>query len=96
MRNLAMVVALVLALTSIVYGGEGDKVDGLVVFKNDWFFPKEGKDFSVQALCTYFHWKYLGGGFDLRYRGKGDDFVEFQPYLTLNKGPWYVLGGFSV
>lgn len=83
--------------SSIAYAEESEKVSGLVVLKEDVVFSPH-KDYSIPCISTFFHYKSIGGGFDLRYYERGR-VTEFQPYLTFspNKGksPWYFLGGLS-
>jgi len=80
--------------------GEKGKFSTYIVIKNDFGFPQEGKDYTMQALCAYWHYQLpgswsnvgIGGGIDSRVNFE-DDFLEGSPYITLNHGPWYVLVG---
>jgi hypothetical protein len=87
------IIIIVLGSMATVYADEPkiERIEGLIVLKNDWV----SKTGNIPCISTYFHWKYLGGGFDLRYYGRGRT-LEFQPYLTLNKGPWYGFIGYSM
>ncbi len=75
-----------------IEGQESSKIGGSITIKNDWISRPNS---DVPSLSTYFKWKFLGGGFDLKYCSRGS-VTKFQPYITLNKGPWYALVGYSV
>ena len=70
------------------------KIQSLVILKNDWVPGSKHTD--IPCLSTYFTYKSLGGGFDLRYYSRGS-VTEFQPFMTLKiKGPWYGFIGYSI
>lgn len=69
-----------------------DKITTSLTIKNDFGFPKDGEDYTTQAISAYWHYKWLGGGIDLRANFR-NDFLEASPYLTLNYAHWYLLGG---
>jgi len=94
MKKAVFILIPFLLILTTVYAEEPKepKIEGLIVLKNDWI-PKPGND--IPCLSTHFKYKSLGGGFDLRYYNRGK-VTEFQPYITMNKGPWYALVGYSV
>ena len=100
MKRYLLALALFLAVVSFAPSAfcadqeKEEKVSTTITIKNDWVFPNSGESFDVQRLSAYWHYRYLGGGFDLNYGRKGD-YIQVKPYLTLNKGPWYLVGGFS-
>jgi hypothetical protein len=95
---------LVLVLLSVVFFSvvslvsaeevKEEKISTTIVLKNDWVFRNSGQSSDVQRMSTYWGYKSFGGGFDLSYARK-DGYIQVNPYLTLNKGPWFLVGGFS-
>jgi len=97
MRTITVIIGIVIVLvmTGICLSQEGEeRVTSLFVLRNDWVSPKEGKSSVTQLNSGYWHFKSFGGGIDVKSNLQAN-FLEAQPYLTINSGPWYLLGGFS-
>jgi len=95
MRKIIIIGTLVCLLAGVSFAeDQKEKVSTTIVLKNDWSFPREGKDYTSQAICSYWQYKWFGGGVDLRAKLK-NDFLEAAPYITLNYKHWYLLTGFS-
>lgn len=71
-----------------------EKVSTLIMLKNDFYFPSEGPRYELQKFQVYWHKDWLGGGFDVDFI-RQKDFLRVKPYLTVNSGPWYLVGGAS-
>lgn len=109
-RIIGMVIVIFFLLGASIYcfaqqsNDEKDKEKGkfsaIVSIKNDLGFPQESKDYTVQALCAYWHYQLpesgpnvgIGGGVDLRANFR-DEFLEASPYMTFNYKAWYLLAG---
>lgn len=71
-----------------------DQVSTMVMFKSDVAFPKVGESFDAQGISTYWHKGNFGAGIDVDVI-RSLDFTQVKPYVTLNRGPWYLVGGYS-
>jgi hypothetical protein len=68
---------------------------GSVQLKNNWVVKDKGDGFFFQTLAMFLQTPTpVGIGGDFTYQPKGD-YVEYAPYLTLNRGPHYALLGMS-
>lgn len=92
---LLSIAILVFAVPSFAAEASEDKVSTSVTIKNNWVSPEAGDSLNTQGLDIYWSYGQLGGGVDLCYASKSN-FTQIKPYLTFNKGPWYLVGGFSV
>jgi len=96
-RTILVLLSLVFfSVVSLVSAEEAkeEKVSTTIVLKNDFVFRNSGQSFDAQRMSTYWGYKSFGGGFDLSYVRK-DGYIQVNPYLTLSKGPWFLVGGFS-
>lgn len=71
-----------------------EKVSTLLILKNDLVAPQHGKSFFSQTITGYWHYKWIGGGGDFTYAPR-KEYLEIKPYVTVNKGPFYALLGYS-
>lgn len=71
-----------------------EKISTLLILKNDLITPQQGKSFFSQTITAYWHYKWLGGGGDFTYTPR-KEYLEIKPYITINKGPFYALVGYS-
>lgn len=72
------------------------KASTLIIIKNDFVEPEEKASYHKQSVSIYCHnGNWFGGGLDLTVKPKYD-YTEVKPYLTVNKGPFYLLGGLSI
>lgn len=88
-----MVLSVIMA-GSFVFAAENEKFSTLIVFKQDWAKPDESKGFTKQNLFSYWKKGGVGAGFDVR-TNKSKNYLQFAPFLTLGKDPFYFLGGIS-
>jgi hypothetical protein len=86
----------VLVIFSSVIFAEDEKVSTSITLKNDWSFPENGKSSSAQKLSTYWSYKSFGGGMDICFIKKTNNYFSLEPYLTYGNGPWFLVGGFSL
>lgn len=67
----------------------------LIILKNDSVNPKEGESYNKQSSSIYFHnGSWFGGGLDITVKSKYD-YMETNPYITVNRGHYYAIAGFS-
>jgi hypothetical protein len=92
----ALILVLQLCFAAAVRAEESgeEKVSTLLILKNDLVSPQQGKSFFSQTISGYWHYKWIGGGGDFTYTPR-KDFLEMKPYVTVNKGPFYALLGYS-
>ena len=71
------------------------KASTSITLKNDFVEPEEKESYHKQSASIYFHdGNWFGGGVNIALKPKYD-YTEVKPYLTINKGPVYLLGGLS-
>jgi hypothetical protein len=71
---------------------EGDKVSTALAIKGDFVSPHHGEKHFAAQFNGYWHYKWFGTGIDVtdkRHAG----WTQVKPYVTANKGPFYVLAG---
>jgi hypothetical protein len=92
------IIAVVLMLIPIlnVWAEEidGEKVSTTLVLKGDFVKPKHSEAYFASQFNGYWHYKWFGGGIDVTDNRKAG-WTQIKPYLTANKGPFYVLVGFQ-
>lgn len=96
MKKIIAIAILACLVAGVTFAQDKEaKVSGSIVSKTDFVFPQEGKSKTTEVLSMYWQYKRLGGGLDVVMDPK-NDFFQTEPYLTFNKGPWYLLGGAAI
>ncbi len=87
---------LVVGLSFGVYAEEAkeNKVSTLLFLRHEWVKPEQNTNYNSQSLFVFWQYKWFGAGLDTTMRRKSD-YLEARPFLAFNKGPWYLVGGFS-
>lgn len=93
MRNF-ITVLLAIFILSISVSAEEEKVSTSINLKNDWS-DASGKTVDSQKMFVLWHYKNIGGGMDMAITRR-KDYFQVDPFLTFNRGPWYLVGGASV
>ncbi len=89
----AIVVIISLQFAVLAEEKKEDKISTFVVLKNDFVSPQHGESYFSHTTIYSFY-RQFGGGMDITYAPK-NNYHCFQPFITLNKGPFYALAGYS-
>lgn len=97
MKKIALCLVLVFGIPAFLWAEENraeEKVSTYMLLKSNLINPKgEGSYFSY-GLFSYWYNSWLGAGVDVTSTPK-KEFLEAKPFVTINKGPFYAIGGLS-
>jgi len=94
MKKIALIILAVAVLLPSILWAESEVKENkpltFIVQRNDVVVPKDGDSYGSYGLFAWWHnYGWLGLGVDLTVTPKLDYF-EANPFVTVNKGPWYL------
>jgi hypothetical protein len=90
MKKLFTIILAAALLLPAIALAEDNSIETFVIQRNDYVVPRDGDPYFSHGIFAWWHtYGWLGLGIDVTVKPK-QDFLEANPFVTVNKGPWYL------